>query len=841
MVQGSWLKVHGSRFTILIQLFSFCFFLSCHLSPVTCHLSYAQDSKEEESLFVAKKAFEDGFYEVSLGLLERFLKNYPDSPKAAEAELLTGECFFHQNKYLDALNKFEDTLKDPRSVAIKDAVFYWIAEVNFKGNNFQKAAEYYKKVIDQFSNSAYIPAAYYSLGWSLFQEHDFKGALEYFKTVETKFPKEAQGKDASFKVIECLYNLKDYSALKERLKGYFKANPQDKDIQSFLYFYLGEAEYYLNNFPEAAEAYAKAISNTPDEKAKLLSQLGLAWSYLKMKRYQEAQDSFAQIKPESLEKSSRDIFLLGQAIMMSETNRFTQARDLYSQLIGATGDPLILIQAYLGKADTFYNTSDYPQAISIYKEALNKAENDSLPAELVDKAHYSLAWAFLKQAEFKEAIKEFQKIVKTSDDKVVKESALCQIGDAYQDSGDYLKAEEAYDTILNDYPDSFYGDYVQYQLGLTMLKASNYDAAILAFSVLKKNYPQSKLLDDASYTLGLAYFQRQDYNASKEVFEKFQEEYKESNLRPQAVYLLGTSLYNLGKYQEAIEVFKNIIRQFAQDKELAQKAEYEVADCFYQMGNEKEAMDRFKMLRSKYPDSGLTADVIWWLGEYYYRHNDLMMARRYFSSLIQDFPNSYLVPEAYYALGTSYAQEAKFAEATGNFKKVISFGKSELAAQAAIAIADIYVRQENVDSALSVYNEILQSYPNLANLIYPKMADLFYKSAEYDKALDFYRKAIDLVSLKEIPAIQLKIAETQEAAGRRQEAVEEYLKVAYLYPDSQPLTVKSLLRVAQIYEDKQDYKEALGIYQKIISLKVEEAKFAQERIDSIKEHEGKGR
>ena len=37
--------------------------------------SAQESSREEEGLFVAKKAFEDGFYEVSLGLLERFLKN----------------------------------------------------------------------------------------------------------------------------------------------------------------------------------------------------------------------------------------------------------------------------------------------------------------------------------------------------------------------------------------------------------------------------------------------------------------------------------------------------------------------------------------------------------------------------------------------------------------------------------------------------------------------------------------------------------------------------------------------------------------------------------------------
>jgi len=50
------------------------------------------------------------------------------------------------------------------------------------------------------------------------------------------------------------------------------------------------------------------------------------------------------------------------------------------------------------------------------------------------------------------------------------------------------------------------------------------------------------------------------------------------------------------------------------------------------------------------------------------------------------------------------------------------------------------------------------------------------------------------------------------------------------------LAVKALLRVAAIYEDKENFKEAASIYKRIISMDVQEAKYAQERIDWIKAH-----
>ncbi|OGX14908.1 MAG: hypothetical protein A2166_03430 [Omnitrophica WOR_2 bacterium RBG_13_41_10] len=361
----------------------------------------------------------------------------------------------------------------------------------------------------------------------------------------------------------------------------------------------------------------------------------------------------------------------------------------------------------------------------------------------------------------------------------------------------------------------------------------------MSFLSVRNNFPTSKLRDDATYALGLAYFQKEDYNASKETFEKFLDEFKDSNLRSQSMYLLGTSFYNLGKFSEAIEIFKNIAKLFSQDTELVQKAEYEIADCYYQMGDEKKAMERFKTLRAKYPDSKLTAEVMWWLGDYYYRHSDLDLARRYFGSLIQDFPKSDLVASCYYAIGSTYTEEANYQEAVNNFNKVIDLGRSDISGQAAVAIADIYLKQAKYDLAASTYKEVMEKYPNLSSLIYPKIAQAYLEANDYARAVDFYRKSLEVVPVKQMADIQFKLAEVEEAQGKADEAIEEYLKVSYLYAQESHLCVKALLRVAAIYENKENFEEALNIYRRVLSMDVEEAKFAQERIDWINGHDKK--
>ncbi len=794
--------------------------------------SHAQDSsREDEAFYVAQRAFEDGFYDVSLSLLERFQAAYPVSPKFAQADLLIGQCYYFQNKFLEALKKFEGLLNSAFAGDIKDAATYWIAEVHFKGNNFVKAGQYYKTIIDNYPKSRYYPAAYYSLGWCFFQEEMFDEALGYFKAVEEKFPAEAQ--DASFKIIECLYNLKEYAKLKARLGNYIKIYASDNMKMPYMYFYLAEAEYYLNNFQAAIDDYSKVMQNSRDERLVGLSRLGQAWSHLKLKQYDLAEGAFGKIKISALEKPGRDVLLLGRAVLLFETARFSEAKNMYDELIQVAPEAVILMQAYLGKGDAFYKMAEYADAKNTYKAALDRVVPEALPGEIIDRLHYGLAWAFLKEGEFKEAISEFQKIAKNTEDKVVKVSALCQIGDTYQDSGDYAKALDAYDAILKDYPDSFYGDYVQYQVGLTLLKSSNYDGAIMSFLAFKKKFPDSKLLDDVVYALGLAYFQKQDYRASREVFVDFTSRFKGSSIMPQAMYLLGTSLFNLGKYQDAIEVFKNIAREYAHDLETVQKAEYEIADCYYQMGEEKEAMSRFKTLRAKYPDSSLTPEIMWWLGEYYYRHNDLDLARRYFSSLIRDFPKSGLIADAYYVLGSIAQEESKYPEAIDYFKKVMGLGRTDLSGQAIIATGDIYSKQDNTGLALSTYQDAVKQYPNLGGLIYPKIAGLFYRGGNYADSLEFYRKSLDIVPVKEMPEVQFKIAEILEAQGKTEEAIEEYLRVTYLYSDNSDSGTKAFLRLAKIYEDRENFAEALNIYNKISVTGVPEAKYAKERIEWI--------
>jgi len=801
-----------------------------------------EDSKETELLFMAKKAYEDGFYEVSLGMLERFRKNYKDSAKAWQATLLSGECYFYQGRYLDALNIFESLSNNPESDSFKDELYFWMGEVHFKSNNFQKAAMFYQKLIDNFPQSSYVPAAYYSLGWSFTQIGKFNQAIQTFKSLIEKFPHEPQSKDAAFKLIECLYNLKEYSELKTRIKPVFKLYGNDTLRLPYLYFYLAESEYYLENLDQAAKNYLKSAQAFKEPKVQALAKLGLGWSYLKLTKYKQAEEVLADIKSSSLDKKSLDILLLGQAVLMSATNRVYEAKKLYEQLINLSTDPLISLQAYLGKADAHYNLAEYSQAINVYKEGLDKIDQaglqGSLPSELIDKLRYNLGLAYIKQGQINSSVDVFNSIIGKGNDQAMRINLLLQIGQAYEDVDEFVKAEETYAKIIKLYPDSPLADYAQYQLASMQLKRLDYDEAVTSFRYMLKKYPQSKLSSDAMYALGTAYFQQADYTRSCEIFIKFRDEFKDSPLRGQALYMLGASFIGLGRVNEALSVFKDTSKLDSLDIELLQKVEYEIADCYYKLGQENEAVIRFKLLRAKYPNSKLTPDIMWWLGQYYYRRNDLDLARRYFSSLAKDFPDNQLIADAFYVLGLIFSDENKFEQAVNNFRMAIKLGRANLRVQAAVALADIYIREGKPEEALVQYNEIIKDTPELGKSLFPWIAQAYYKVGNYAEAKILYFKSLEVATPAQVADIRFSLAEVLEANSEFEAAIQQYLMAADLYMQTPQLFVRSLLRVAKLYEDKENFKEALKIYKRIIEKapSVLEAGYVQERIDWIREN-----
>ncbi len=274
------------------------------------------------------------------------------------------------------------------------------------------------------------------------------------------------------------------------------------------------------------------------------------------------------------------------------------------------------------------------------------------------------------------------------------------------------------------------------------------------------------------------------------------------------------------------------------NESLSQAAEYEIANCLYQLGKEKDALSRFNAFLRKHPQSNTCADIIYWLGEYYLSKENFEVARRYFRKILNDYSGHELYDSAQYNIAISYLKSDRLKAALAAFSQVKSSKNIDLGFDASLSMADIYIARREYNLALAVYEELLGDlrYSQYKVLTLTRKADLFKSMQKYPQALLVYEEALQLSSQKPNLDILFKIAELEEERGNLKKALEYYLKISYLPGAGNDLSKRALLRSARICEAQDDWQEAKKIYLKLKNSDFQEAKYASDRLDWIEKH-----
>lgn len=805
---------------------------------IPTHSAYAQaetqTNNEKELFLVAEKAFEDGFYDVAIRYIEQLMQQFPQTDKRVQAQILLGQCYFFKTQYLKAYEIF-DKLKGTNE--FNDVILFWLGETNLKGSDYVQAEKQYKQMIELYPDSAYVPQAFYSLGWSYFEQGKYQEAKDTFLNLIRKFPLHQLAEDASFKVGEAEYNAHNYENAIEYFKQFLMKFPQSTR-HAECYFFIAESLYYLNNTLEAITYYAKAADISYDNKLTLMSKVSLGWSYLKLEKYTLAKQYFEEAQKLAEEKgiSSDDVYL-GEANLYSETKEYQQAIDAYTHLIENFENSSRLADAYLGRANIYYQLKDFTHAVRDYRAVIDKYSDDKSKQDIVEKSYFGLAWTYLKAGQPDLSIDTFKTIKDRAENKTVKISALVQIGDAYQDLNQFDKALDVYDQVLRDYPESPYTDYAQYRQGITLLKMEKIEAATLSFQTLQTNFPKSKYLTDVSYYLAVAYFNKNDWSqARKKILEFIQSAQATNELLAEANYILGLSAYNLNDFKLALEVFQKILKNFPEESVIIRNSQLHIAKCLYKLKNIDEAKKQLELVTNKFPESDIAQEAYILLGDYCLEEGNFDKAISYYQQIINKYPNSEKRFIAYYEIGEAYQGKKDFTSAISSFKEVNSSNDKNLNTKAKLAIADIFSKELNHESSIETYQNIIQTSPEYKRDALVKLAEVYLETKEFSKAIETLKQAIEAgAGSSETPAakIQFLVADTYENNNQNAEAIENYLKVSYLYPESKDWVIKSYLRVAKISEDEAKWEDAKTMYQKAIALNMEESKFAQERLDWI--------
>jgi outer membrane protein assembly factor BamD len=193
----------------------------------------------------------------------------------------------------------------------------------------------------------------------------------------------------------------------------------------------------------------------------------------------------------------------------------------------------------------------------------------------------------------------------------------------YQDAY-YKDAEEAFKSIMEDYPLSPHSVEAQLMLGDVYYAMESYDDAASYYTTFATLHPTHHKAPYALFQKGMSYFKQlltidRDQTTTKKVlfaFEDFIKTYPESP-------------YNT-KAEELVLFVK---------KRLAEN-EFYVGKFYFKAKNYRGAIARFVVILKDYSESGLADKALYYIGECYRGLGEDELARDAFSTLVTEFPES---------------------------------------------------------------------------------------------------------------------------------------------------------------------------------------------------------
>lgn len=405
------MRINVKAFTLVLTLLIF---------TASWGFSY---SGEEERFHIAAKAFSDDFYDASLSLFKRFINDFPESSLIYEAKLYIAKCYYRKEDYARALSTLTEVERGKPGDDVLSETYHWLSVIYFKGRDFDEALSYADKIVQSHPKSRFIWETQYLLASCKLELGNKDQAKELFNKIIVECPQEEVLSNAYSQALNLYLQKKEYPQIISLAKKYISEFPKG-ELKAKVYFYLGEAYYATDEWNKALKSYRSALRAIPGLELKDLIHQGIGFTYIEKGSKIEAKNNIDKIK-------NKELRLFSQGVYYFKTQDYIQALETFNIFIRDYPKSKVLIDSCLNKADTLYEMGRLNDSISVYKYVLG---NFKVPQHIdsLNKAHYGLAWCYLKNGKFKEAIAEFKSTLEYTNNPVVELSSRIQIADAYQ-------------------------------------------------------------------------------------------------------------------------------------------------------------------------------------------------------------------------------------------------------------------------------------------------------------------------------------------------------------------------------------------------------------------------
>lgn len=525
----------------------------------------------------------------------------------------------------------------PSGSALGGEALFWSADSHYQLRNYGPAAQQYARFVELYPDHELTGAAKYGLGWSYFMMGDFERAIDPFVDFRLNYDPPSIA----------LY-------------------PYETDVQ----LRIGDSYFALGQYEHAMEYYNMAIGAEPGGDYAMFQ---IANSYYRMNQNFQAVTEFRRVLRIYPYSSLREQAQYNVAYIYLNTGNYEQSINEFQTVIDRFPNTEWAARAQYNIGDAYYNAGDYDEAIYAYSQVLENHPRSDYVLEAIDGIQFAQLSAGDDDSST-DVLEEFLSRNPTSE--TADRLRFRQAENRFQ-AGDYNAAVDEfrqYIRITNRQdllPDAYYN------LADSYLRVNNRDQAIEAYQTLIDEFPDSERAASALADLGNLKYDAGEYGASLDYYTQLRD--KGSRYHGQAYLGMGRASLAMNNISDAQRYYETILEaspdnegallgfanvRFAQDRyveardiyrEVADKSTTDIgAEAQFMLGRTYQEDRRFEEALAEYSRvSVLFEAYIDWVAEAKYRSAEIYISRgdrgdavNVLNEIIDNYPGTVAVDKA---------------------------------------------------------------------------------------------------------------------------------------------------------------------------------------------------
>lgn len=668
------------------------------------------------------------------------LSNSRDSLGQSSMYLL-GDCYLNTGDKKSARNAFGICADMPFNQKQREAALMLAAKLSYELGYSTDAINYTNSLLDDYPRSTYTDEAKTLLSELLIKTRNYADAYKNLKDVKSH----TDNYDRVFQKVTYGYALQqmqsdNYDFADKLLTESLKFS-NDPTYHSAAVFWKMETAFKTGQF-KAAEKFGKQFIDFGKRKdwVTMLSPaatdrnayITLGYTAMELSNYEGAQNYFNQAKLNTV-ATDADFYntaLLREADAVFMQKGYNKAIQLYNEVIEANSPEADY--ALYQKAIILGLQGDLNSKEKILSSLISQNEQ----SRYVYNARYELGLTYIEQNQYSKAIRVLEPLTQNPELASMAPKSWMKIGFAHQQSGEMAKAEEAYKTIINNFPESeertlaldalknIYISQGQPQRYAQLLKDNNFGAE-------KEN-----ALDSAYYATAETFYGNGEIDKAIKAFEEYLSTYPNGVFTVKANYYKAESHYSKKEYDRALEHYKNVLD--ASWNNFSEKSAKRAASILYDNQQYAEAAVYYNRLRGMALDDETLKTAYYGLLLTSYIEQEHEKTIAYADTLL----TLSTVDEATKSMVTLYKANSLKAgdhldEALGQYYKLETDKTSAIAAESRYHIAHILYQQKNYSDAEKAAGANIQLSAGEDYWVvksYILLADIFTQQKDYFNA-----------------------------------------------------------------------------------------------------------